>query len=88
MLDRELGVVLKFGIKSKNYLSNMATKCALFYKMAEPVLRGENKVTVVGAGAVGVACAFSLLSKVSQSVDFSFTIKKTQTFVQRFLFLP
>lgn len=46
-------------------MSNMATKCALLYKMAEPVLHGGNKVTVVGAGAVGLACAFSILSKVS-----------------------
>lgn len=36
----------------------------LFSEVAEPVERSYNKVTVVGVGQVGMACAFSILTQV------------------------
>lgn len=43
----------------------MSTKEALLSLVSEPVVDAGNKVTVVGIGAVGMACAFSILSQVS-----------------------
>lgn len=34
-----------------------------------PVSTGRNKVTVVGVGQVGMACAFSILTNVSQKIS-------------------
>lgn len=36
----------------------------LFSQVADPVTSSENKVTVVGVGQVGMACAFSILTQV------------------------
>lgn len=37
----------------------------LMSMLSEPVLTTGNKVTVVGIGQVGMACAFSILSQVN-----------------------
>lgn len=43
----------------------MATlKEKLLNVVTEPVATGRNKITVVGVGQVGMACAFSILTKV------------------------
>jgi L-lactate dehydrogenase len=36
----------------------------LFCQVADPVTSSGNKVTVVGVGQVGMACAFSILTQV------------------------
>ncbi|KAJ8922399.1 hypothetical protein NQ315_004344 [Exocentrus adspersus] len=41
----------------------MATKEALLSVLSEPTTQTGNKVTVVGVGQVGMACAFSILSQ-------------------------
>lgn len=44
----------------------MATiKTSLFSEVADPGAKSANKVTVVGIGQVGMACAFSILTQVS-----------------------
>lgn len=40
-------------------------KAKLFSEVAEPGAKSNNKVTVVGIGQVGMACAFSILTQVS-----------------------
>lgn len=40
-------------------------KDKLLSVVTEPVPNGKNKVTVVGVGQVGMACAFSILTNVS-----------------------
>lgn len=40
-----------------------AVKQNLFHEVAEPVASAGNKVTVVGIGQVGMACAFSILTQ-------------------------
>lgn len=40
-----------------------STKQNLFHEVAEPVASCGNKVTVVGVGQVGMACAFSILTQ-------------------------
>lgn len=40
-------------------------KNKLLNTVIEPVATGKNKVTVVGVGQVGMACAFSILTDVS-----------------------
>lgn len=42
----------------------MATKAALFSQISDPVTKSGDKVTVVGVGQVGMACAFSILAEV------------------------
>lgn len=43
----------------------MATiKASVFSQVAEPGTESNNKVTVVGIGQVGMACAFSILTQV------------------------
>lgn len=42
------------------------TKMALLSHVADPVTSSGNKVTVVGVGQVGMACAFSILTQVSK----------------------
>ncbi|CAH1119601.1 unnamed protein product [Phaedon cochleariae] len=44
-------------------ITKMCTKDALFSMISEPAAETGNKVTVVGVGAVGMACAFSILSQ-------------------------
>lgn len=39
-------------------------KDSLLYEVAPPVASSANKVTVVGVGMVGMACAFSILTQV------------------------
>lgn len=39
-------------------------KDLLLYEVAPPVASSPNKVTVVGVGMVGMACAFSVLTQV------------------------
>lgn len=39
-------------------------KESLLYEVAPPVETTANKVTVVGVGMVGMACAFSILTQV------------------------
>lgn len=41
----------------------MATKLALLTSVSPPVVASGNKVTVVGVGQVGMACAFSILTQ-------------------------
>lgn len=49
-----------------NILQKMATiKDQLLSTVTEPVSAGRNKITVVGVGQVGMACAFSILTDVS-----------------------
>jgi len=44
----------------------MATlKEQLLTTVTEPIPTGRNKITVVGVGQVGMACAFSILTNVS-----------------------
>lgn len=43
----------------------MATAQALLTPVSEPVKSGGTKITIVGVGAVGMACAFSLIAEVS-----------------------
>lgn len=40
-------------------------KASLLSNVAEPGAKSNNKVTVVGIGQVGMACAFSILTQVS-----------------------
>lgn len=40
-------------------------KDQLLSTVIQPVLTGRNKITVVGVGQVGMACAFSILTNVS-----------------------
>ncbi|KAF2896294.1 hypothetical protein ILUMI_09879 [Ignelater luminosus] len=42
---------------------DMATKQALLTSVSPPVVSSGNKVTVVGVGQVGMACAFSILTQ-------------------------
>lgn len=42
----------------------MSVKESLMYEIAEPVSSSGNKVTIVGVGQVGMACAFSILTQV------------------------
>lgn len=44
-----------------------SVKDELLSTVAEPVEAGRNKITVVGVGQVGMACAFSILTNVSLS---------------------
>lgn len=46
----------------------------LLSTVVEPTSNGKNKVTVVGVGQVGMACAFSILTNVSESFNVSFLI--------------
>lgn len=39
-------------------------KNSLLYEVSPPVPSSGNKVTVVGVGQVGMACAFSILTQV------------------------
>jgi L-lactate dehydrogenase len=41
-----------------------STDETLFSQVADPVTSSGNKVTVVGVGQVGMACAFSILTQV------------------------
>lgn len=41
-----------------------SVKDSLLYEVAPPVASSANKVTVVGVGMVGMACAFSILTQV------------------------
>lgn len=43
----------------------MTTTQKLFTEVSQPVATGGNKVTIVGVGAVGMACAYALLTEVS-----------------------
>lgn len=49
----------------------MATsiKDSLLYEVSPPVASSANKVTVVGVGMVGMACAFSVLTQVITTFD-------------------
>lgn len=42
-----------------------SVKEQLLTTVTEPVATGKNKITIVGVGQVGMACAFSILSHVS-----------------------
>lgn len=44
-------------------------KESLMYEVCEAVTACVNKVTVVGVGQVGMACAFSLLTQVSDNIN-------------------
>lgn len=46
----------------------------LLSTVVEPTSNGKNKVTVVGVGQVGMACAFSILTNVSKLFIVSFLI--------------
>lgn len=48
---------------SPESLSNMSLKSNLMVEVAEPVRSSGNKVTIVGIGQVGMACAFSILTQ-------------------------
>lgn len=49
----------------------MATlKEKLLSVVKEPTGNGKNKITVVGVGQVGMACAFSILTKVSFKITY------------------
>lgn len=43
-------------------------KAKLLTQIAEPMTSSGNKVTVVGIGQVGMACAFSILTQVFASL--------------------
>lgn len=43
----------------------MSLKAQLMTEIAEPMTSSGNKVTIVGIGQVGMACAFSILTQVS-----------------------
>lgn len=43
---------------------SVSVKDSLLYEVAPPVASSANKVTVVGVGMVGMACAFSILTQV------------------------
>lgn len=43
----------------------MSVKAKLMKEIAEPMATSGNKVTIVGIGQVGMACAFSILTQVS-----------------------
>lgn len=43
----------------------MSVKSKLMSEIAEPMTSSGNKVTIVGIGQVGMACAFSILTQVS-----------------------
>lgn len=45
--------------------AKMSLKSKLMMEIAEPMTSSGNKVTVVGIGQVGMACAFSILTQVS-----------------------
>nr|CAI5860809.1 unnamed protein product [Callosobruchus analis] len=49
----------------------MATKDLLMKTVAEPAKDAGDRVTVVGVGAVGMACAFSILSQVRVRVRYT-----------------
>ena len=50
-------------------------KDELLCKLSEPVRDSRNKITIVGAGMVGVACATSILTQVKILQKLRFTIK-------------
>lgn len=43
---------------------SVSVKDSLLYEVAPAVASSANKVTVVGVGMVGMACAFSILTQV------------------------
>ena len=43
-----------------------SVKDQLLSTITEPVSTGKNKITIVGVGQVGMACAFSILTSVSK----------------------
>lgn len=50
---------------SEDSASSMELKSKLFVKVGDAAPSASNKVTIVGTGAVGMACAFSILTQVS-----------------------
>lgn len=50
---------------SEDSASSMELKSKLFIKVGDAAPSASNKVTIVGTGAVGMACAFSILTQVS-----------------------
>lgn len=49
------------------YSAMGSVKDELLSTVAQPVEAGRNKITVVGVGQVGMACAFTILTNVSHS---------------------
>lgn len=45
--------------------------------ISEPESTGKNKITIVGVGQVGMACAFSILTKVRKIVNYLHSQKRT-----------
>lgn len=43
---------------------SISVKDSLLYEVASPATSSANKVTIVGVGQVGMACAFSILTQV------------------------
>lgn len=52
-----------------DFQSMTSIKEHLLAKVAESATSPVNKVTVVGVGQVGMACAFSILAQVSVAID-------------------
>lgn len=50
--------------KLKKFQPKMSLKDKMMCQVAEPITSSGNKVTVVGVGQVGMACAFSILTQV------------------------
>lgn len=66
----------------------MATiETSIFSQVAEPGTESNNKVTVVGIGQVGMACAFSILTQVRINIP-SFLFPPNYTKINQSLFLP
>ena len=63
-----------FEASMKELVSNFAiffsanVKATLMEKVQAPMANAGHKVTVVGVGQVGMACAFSILSQVKHSL--------------------
>lgn len=70
-----------FNMSSQNCCcstSDPINKSALFKNLAQPTGSSASKVTIVGAGQVGIACAFSLLAQVRVTINCGqFSLKLT-----------
>lgn len=83
-LEQEKGSTCRdFKSQIRHPDANVSNKCAakskgefnmesITTKLADPVCNSEHKVTVIGCGAVGMACAFSILTKVTLFFFFNF----------------
>lgn len=52
----------------------MSLKDSMMCQVAEPITSSGNKVTVVGVGQVGMACAFSILTQVLRFIFYLYLI--------------